>query len=126
MAVTRYERRGDLDGALEYRRQRGVLAAQLDMATRDARDVEQVVDQASEVARVSLDDLALVGDRRMMREQFDGGQDRRERIAQLVPQHREEAVLSAGVLENPGGLERRSDEVRRGRYEHSIGIWIKR
>ena len=46
------------------RRQLDALAAQLDLAARDARHVEQVVDQPHQVVDLALDDLARRADRR--------------------------------------------------------------
>ena len=74
------------------------LAVQRDLALRDARHVEQIVDEAGEVRDLPLDDLAHPGDARVVRrhlvEHLRGRDDRRERIAQLVRQHREELVLA--------------------------------
>ena len=96
------------------------------MAARDAGDVEQVVHQARQVARVPLDDLLLASGGRMAREQLDRGQDGRERVAELVPEHRQKVVLAARGLEHVRGLERRADEVRRAAHEHAVRLGIQR
>ena len=71
--------------------------AQLDLAARDARHVEQVVDQADQVVDLALDDGALVLERLVAAQphQLQRGQDRRQRVAQLVAEHRQELVLGA-------------------------------
>ena len=76
------------------------LPAQLELAARDARDVEQVVEQPRHVIDLAVDHVAaptstaprsraavLLIVRRVA--------DRRERIAQLVRQRRQELVLAA-------------------------------
>ena len=74
------------------------LPLQLDLVAGDARDVQQVVDEAREMRGLPLQDAAhlpdgrrLVGARAKNRRDVE---DRRERIAQLVRQHREELVLA--------------------------------
>ena len=73
------------------------LAPQLDLAARDLRDVEQIVDQAGQVVDLPLDHLLLARDRALalVPHQPERGDDRRQRIAQLVAEHREELVLGA-------------------------------
>ena len=67
---------------------------ELDLAARDARDVEQVVDEPGEVVDLALDDLATRGSSSPAHaHQLERGDDRRERIAELVAEHREELVL---------------------------------
>ena len=72
---------------------------EIDRAARDARDVEKIVEQPSLVADLALDDLAAPLDRRRIvrldMEHVGGGQDRRQRVPELVRQHREELVLVA-------------------------------
>src|SRR5205807_1451661 len=68
-------------------------------AARDARHIEQVVDQSREVRELPLDHVARpaqlwVGYRLHAHELY-GTQNRRQRIAQLVREHREELVLVA-------------------------------
>jgi hypothetical protein len=71
------------------------LLAQLDLSARDARDVEQIVDQPHEMRDLPFDDLLLVRRRAAQPHQLKGRDDRRERIAQLVAEHREKLVLRA-------------------------------
>jgi hypothetical protein len=86
---------GHLDDRVELHR----LRADLELATRDARHVEQVVEQRAHVAHLALDhatcpvDLGRAGLRRP--EQGGGVADRRERVAQLVRERGDEAVLLA-------------------------------
>ena len=86
-----------LDGARDDRLAAHGSCARLDRAARDARDVEQVVDQPRQVQRLAVDDVArplscgLSID--AARHDLDGVADRRERIAQLVREDREELVL---------------------------------
>jgi hypothetical protein len=65
---------------------------------RDARDVEQVVDEARHVAYLAADDGAALAHPGFVQaadaQQVGGGADRRQRVAQLVRQHREEFVLA--------------------------------
>ena len=83
---------------------RHVAALELDARTRDARDVEQVIDQAREVIDLAFDYVdgglgAFVGLRRAL-EKFRCSADGSQRIAQLVRQHGEELVLLAiGILQ---------------------------
>jgi hypothetical protein len=96
------------------------LAAQLDLARGDPRDVEQVVDHPREVRDLALDHLPLaVGRRVAPRHHLERGDDRRERIAQLVAEHREELVLGAvgdlGVAQRVARLAEEADVVERER-----------
>ena len=59
--LSRHEGRDDLDRAFEHRRERDVLVAELDVAPRHARDVQQVVDEPSEMAGVAFQHLLLAG-----------------------------------------------------------------
>ena len=79
---------------------------ELDLAARDARHVEQIVDQAHQVMDLALDDLALAPKRIAAAHlhQVERSQNRRERIAQLMPQHREEFIFGAiGAAQCLGG-----------------------
>ena len=78
------------------------LEAQADLAPRDARDVQQVVDQARELVDLPVDDVArplqpLRRRRRFARRRLGRVADRRQRVAQLVRQHRQELVLAASL-----------------------------
>ena len=70
----------------------------LDLAQRDARNVEQIVDQPRELRRLTSDDISGLDDRlvRRLAHLYDLGRerDRGQRIAQLVGQHRQELVLA--------------------------------
>ncbi len=59
--------------------------------------VEQIVDQAHHVPDLAIDDRALVARELAALDlhQMQRRDDRRERIAQLVAEHREELVLGA-------------------------------
>ena len=69
---------------------------------RDARDVEQVVDQGLQVVDLADDHLAgaphdpLVGD--LQAQGLGGGGNRGQRIAQLVRQHRQEFILGVVLV----------------------------
>ncbi len=83
------------------------LALQRDDAAGDPRHVEQVVDQVDQVLDLTLDDVAgrrpLRFGQLLQAQQLHGGADRRQRIAQLVGQHRQELVLALGrFLEGAG------------------------
>ena len=73
-----------------------------DSSLRDARNVEQVVDQAAEVHHLARDDfarprnVARIG--RLHAQGLGGGADRRQRVAQFVRKHGEEGVLAAVLV----------------------------
>ena len=88
-----------LDRARDHRGEVDRLALQRDLAARDARDVEQVVDQPRQLVDLALDDVAraralLVG-QLLEPHQLHRVADRRQRVAQLVRQHGQELVLAA-------------------------------
>ena len=101
--------RGDVDGqalslsleerARHFDRLRGdhreldVLGVQLDLAARDPRDVEQVVDQTPKVRDLPIDQLQLVVVATTASQDLERGNDRRERIAQFMAEHGHELVL---------------------------------
>ena len=98
------QRAGHLDRLRDHLGELDELGLQLDLAARDARDVEQVVDQPRQVVDLALDDGALALRARLAAQphQLQRRQDRRQRVAQLVAEHRQELVLRAvGAL---GGL----------------------
>ena len=74
------------------------LAAQLELAGLEPRDVEQIVDEPADEVDLAADDAAhalghgLVG---LVLHDLDRGLQRLERIAQLVGEDREELVLAA-------------------------------
>ncbi len=92
-------------GARQDDRQVQPLAAHLDLAQRDARDIHQVVDQLLEVTHVPADHrdapVALALQLRRARD-GDGAADGRQRIAQLVREHRQELVLAPVGVDQPG------------------------
>ncbi len=90
------QRAGHLDRLGHHRGQLHRLAAKLHPAARDARDVEQIVDQADQVVDLALDDLALAlaADTAQLH-QLDAGQDGSQRVAQLVAEHGQKFVLAA-------------------------------
>ena len=70
------------------------LLAQLDLAARDARYVEKIVDQARQVRRLPLEGAELRDLGAAQAHELDRGRDGGERVAQLVAQHGEELVLA--------------------------------
>ena len=78
--------------------QHQTLAAQLDLALGDARDIEQVIDQSGHVPQLALaHGHCLPGSGFRLHspaQQTDRIANRRQRIAQLVRQHRQELILA--------------------------------
>src|SRR5207245_6616654 len=70
----------------------------LDLASADARQVQQVVDQPAQVLRLPVDDvpfpLELGIGRSFDAKELDGIADGREWVAQLMRQNRQELVLA--------------------------------
>src|SRR3569623_3476249 len=91
------EWRDALDGLADQRRELHGPTIELDLVAGNARDIEQVVDQTREVLDLAFDDPVLACPRAVALQlhQLNGGEDRRERVAQLVAEHREEVVLRA-------------------------------
>ena len=90
-------RRGRLDRRRDEAVQRDDLAAEVDLAARDPRDIEEVVDQPCHVIDLPLDD----GDRAtgllaeaLALEQRERVPDWCKRVAQLVGEDRDEIVLA--------------------------------
>jgi hypothetical protein len=93
----------DLEGSGHHGGELDELPAQLDLAAGDPRHVHQVVDQPPHVLCLAADDRALpqgTGIRAVVH-QLEGGGDGRERVAQLVAEHREELVLAPIGLGEP-------------------------
>ena len=113
----RERRPGLLERAADDLAQVGRLLVQLDLAGGDARDVEQVVDQAREVPHLALDDVPLgrAGGAFAPRHQLERGDDRRQRVAQLVAEHGEELVLDPA-----GRLRLRQCRARLGEQAHVV------
>ena len=99
-----FDRVGDDVGQLH------VLFLEVDLSARDAGHVEEVADEADEVADLPLDDraLALGGVDAAQLHELQRRQDGGERIAQLVAEHRDELVLrtirALGVAAGVGQL----------------------
>ena len=117
---------GRLDRLGENRGNFHALALELDLAARDASDVEQVVDEALQLLHLPFDDgnFAAVLVQVFLMQELDRRDDRGQRIAQLVAEHREELVLRADRFlafpEHGGVLEPRFRQ-RRGRaQEHGV------
>ncbi len=83
-----------LDDALD----RHLLAHERDLPLRRARDVDQLLDQMAEPADLALEDLAQPDEDRIgvleRPQNARGVGDRRERVAQLVREHRQELALA--------------------------------
>ena len=89
-----------LDRRLDDARQVERLLADLDDAARNARHFEQIVDEAIEVMDLALHHFAgllraRIVERAGQLHDLEAVRDRRQRIAQLVPERREEFVLAA-------------------------------
>ena len=67
----------------------------LDVAARDAGDVQKIVDQPDQVLHLPFDDLQglRIVTVAVQLQDLDGGHDGRQRVAKLVPEHRQELVL---------------------------------
>ena len=110
-------------GALDRRRDDVAdfdrVPAKVDLAAGNPRDVEQIVDQPHQVAHLPVDDrpFALGAGIAAQRHQLQRRQDGRERIPQLVAEHRQELVLGAA-----GRLLGRAQRVqlRRARFTSSV------
>ncbi len=93
------QRRHRFDRQFNHLRQQQRFALELDAPHRDARDVEQVVDDAGELNRLAAHDLGRALRRLVItdepRNQLGGITNGRQRIAQLVSQHGEEFVFAA-------------------------------
>jgi hypothetical protein len=87
------------DAARNDLRQIDGSAHETDPPGGDAAHVEEVIDQAREMADLLADDAAGVHGARLLGaddvEHVDGAGNDFERVAQLVPEHREELVLGA-------------------------------
>ena len=95
---------------------------------RDPAGVEQVVDQAHEVGELALDHGASAGEgvavgRRHLHDR-DRVADRRQRIAQLVRQHRHELVLAPRRLAQLVGVVLAFGDVDRGRDQKAPAVGV--
>ena len=101
------ERADGLDGTADDRREVERLLPEADLPPGDAGDVQQVVDQPGEVLHLPLDDLLRPFEvllRLQLAEELGGVVDGRQRVPQLVGEHRQELVLAAVGLQ-PLGLD---------------------
>ena len=111
-----------LQRVLEQRREVDALQPQLQLAARDAGEVEQVVDEPRLERDVAIDEVEIRAQiRRQPRVVAHGGDERehrRERRAQLVRERREEVVLRAarrlGFLQPALLGDLRKDALQRG------------
>ena len=98
MALLFDDRSRRFHGMPDHRRQLDSGLAQLHRATRDARDVQQIVDQSHHLLRLALHRRPHFFDQRgiVARDphEFQAGSNRRERIAELVGQNRQKLVLT--------------------------------
>src|SRR4051812_39034002 len=93
-----YVRAAGLEREVDHRAEAHQLAADRELAARDARDVEEIVDEPRHLVDLAVDHRArpfeLRREAALLGEQRDRVADRRERVAQLVRQHGEELVLA--------------------------------
>ena len=93
------ERPADVDRVSNDPDQIGMLAMERDLSAGDPRDLQQVVDEPDHVIDLALHHLAHARRDRIGRfrqpEHLDRVGDGRERVPQLVRQHREELVFPA-------------------------------
>ena len=94
------QRVGHVDGAIDRVADLEAAPFELDLAARQARHVEQIVDQPHHVRDLPLEDLPFSreGLRVAGLHQFQRGQRRRQRIPQLVAEDGQELIL------RPAGL----------------------
>jgi hypothetical protein len=101
-------RLSDLDRRARHGVERDPLLAQVELAAIDAADVEQVVDEARQLGDLPLHHVdGLLGQRGagLRLQQREAIAQRRERIPELVRQHREElALVRVGPLQLRGTL----------------------
>ena len=99
------------------------LALELDLPVRDARDVEQIVDEPRQLPHLPMEDRLrsrrLLAARRGVIEEVQAVADGRERVAQLVREHREELVLLAVA---PRGAPPRSRAAPRARLRSVMSM----
>ena len=98
------QRARHFDGLRDDFRNLDEIGFQFDLAARDPRHVEKIVDQPRQVGDLAFDHgagaLGFLGPLQL--HQLQRGDNGRQRIAKLVPQHGEELVLRAiGALRRP-------------------------
>ena len=93
-----------LDRLRHHARELERLLGEGDLAARHPRDVEQIVDEPHEVLGLAQDHLPLVRRRHVAAQlhELGGGEDGRQRVAELVRQQRQEFVLAAIGLAQRG------------------------
>ena len=93
-----HSRTARVDGRTDDGREIERLFLQVDHASRNARDFEQIVHKSNEVADLAFHDCRHPGGRRILDasqfEQLQSGQQWSKRIAQLVTKCREEFILA--------------------------------
>ena len=108
---------------------------ELDLAAGDPRHVEQVVDEPHELLQLAGDQVArphhLAGIVAADAHDVHGVADRRQRIAQLVREHREELVLPLVLVLDLAKQQRVVDRRRRtrrelGHHRERIGVEVSR
>src|SRR6185437_9720436 len=104
MAVLVEERMYGLDGPRDEAFELDHLTGQVDLAARDARDIEKIVYQARQARELARNDIACPVELRIIdrlqAHQLDRVVDRSQRIAQLVGEHSQELILVAvGLLQ---------------------------
>ena len=89
------QRTGRFHGRRHDVRDLDQLPAKIDLPSGNARDVQQVVHEADQMPNLPIDDRALLRGAAVAakRHQLKGGENRRQRVPQLVSQHGEELVL---------------------------------
>jgi len=96
-----------VDGGIEDGHEIDGLPAHLDQSARDPRHFEQIVDEAHEVIDLSFHHRAKTSRHRLGRarrlQELHGREQRREWIAQFVPERGEEFIL-ASIGQPQGGL----------------------
>ena len=99
------DRAAALDGPIQDRRQVNGLPVQVDEPSRDAADIQQIIDQPDHVLDLPLDHFGGVADLFMdvsslMTDQAQRVGNGGQRVAQLVGEHRQELILALiGLLE---------------------------
>ncbi len=98
MAAGADERPARLDAVPDDLGEIDFLALQDDLSPHDPGNIQKIVHEARQMARLAIDhrarpvELRVAG--RMQAQDLHGAADRRQRIAQLVSEHREELILA--------------------------------
>jgi hypothetical protein len=95
---------------------------EIDGAARDSRHVEEIVDEANEMRHLPLDDRDLARRRVGVphAEELRRRQDRRERIAQLVTEHRRQELVLRTARRRRGRLGRLGSPLRGDERRHVV------